>query len=738
MSLRRSWNAIVLALVALFGLLLIIPHQVLAQSELLYGVNAHDDGLSIINPSTGEVTFIGMLDPDPKKLVAPIAMAVRPSDGEIFVWNNSDEGTTPLEIIPTGVLLTVDKCTGLATKVNANAPNQGQMSALAFGPADTLFGFGLRSEGGYALYQIDTITGVKAELLDLLGLRIGGADFDDSGILHGVQLTSWDDIPKLVRIEYPKLCPVCGEPLELGETSCPACGSSITPQTSSIDLSESVGVIGSIVFEENGTLIGSAFVDPTEGNILFDINPVDGTVSNIQPVIDALAPQGMGFALPCKVEVLIPDQVNDSHVIYGLGCAEDHTLSQSFTPQASPLVAVDLRLMVGGNFPSVGSVVTHILIRPVLGDEGNRLEMDYPLQWLSAIASVTAPQASGNKPWVRYVFPEPLEVTPGNMYVIEWFSPGHDILSWICADADDSGASDPYGDGSAYGCADKDVNYFYTGFIAAGDDFLFITYTSSAANTPEGTDVVVQLTNPATAAAIDATLTFDEINEAGTSSLNISQDGESPPAGFMLGDPPVYYEINTTADYSGPIQVCIDYSEIDFANENALTLYHFEDADGDGVLEWEPLDSVTDQASDVICATVDSLSSFAILEPEVPIDIRPFSRYNIIIPWKKGLIPVAILSTDDFYAPDEVDRASLTFGRTGDEQSKVFCMRRARDVNRDGLKDIVCFFRTSLTDFEVGDTRGILKGLTLDGTEFQSYDAVLVKGKKKWHPWKKR
>ena len=140
----------------------------------------------------------------------------------------------------------------------------------------------------------------------------------------------------------------------------------------------------------------------------------------------------------------------------------------------------------------------------------------------------------------------------------------------------------------------------------------------------------------------------------------------------------------------------------------------------------------------VICAAVESLSPFVVLEPEIPIDIRPFSRRNIIIPWKKGLIPVAILSTDDFYAPDEVDGDSLTFGHTGDEHSEFFCLRRARDVNRDGLKDIVCLFRTSLTDFKVGDTRGILKGFTFDGTGFQSYDTVVVKGKKNGYPWKKR
>jgi hypothetical protein len=57
---------------------------------------------------------------------------------------------------------------------------------------------------------------------------------------------------------------------------------------------------------------------------------------------------------------------------------------------------------------------------------------------------------------------------------------------------------------------------------------------------------------------------------------------------------------------------------------------------------------------------------------EVDIDIRPFSSHNIIVPWKWGLVPVAILATADFDAPEVVDRKSLTFGPTGDEESRAF------------------------------------------------------------------
>jgi hypothetical protein len=57
----------------------------------------------------------------------------------------------------------------------------------------------------------------------------------------------------------------------------------------------------------------------------------------------------------------------------------------------------------------------------------------------------------------------------------------------------------------------------------------------------------------------------------------------------------------------------------------------------------------------------------------IAIDIKPRSEINSINPRSKGTIPVAILSTEDFYAPDEVDRDSLMFGPGVGEKSLAFC-----------------------------------------------------------------
>ena len=138
---------------------------------------------------------------------------------------------------------------------------------------------------------------------------------------------------------------------------------------------------------------------------------------------------------------------------------------------------------------------------------------------------------------------------------------------------------------------------------------------------------------------------------------------------------------------------------------------------------------------------VTDYSIFVALTPltkEVDIDIRPFHHRNVIVPWKWGLVPVAILSTSDFNATDVVDRISLTFGRTGDEPSRAFCLMRGRDVNRDGYDDLVAFFRTGKTGFQPGDAEGILKGTTVDGMHIKGSDSVIVKEKKKWAHREKR
>jgi hypothetical protein len=248
--------------------------------NILFGVNSSDDGLSLINSQTGAVSFVGRLSSNMSLYTTPVAMGVKPSDGELFVWNNSGDGTNANAV--TGVLLTVDPGTGQATAVNTSTPPQGSIGALAFSPGGTLYGTADRveeTEGGFItvsdLVSINPSTGVKTLIGQLgSGLRIGGADFACNGVLYGVELNPFGP-ERLVTIDLTS-----GEATVVGT------------------LSQDIGTIGSIVFMPSGTLTGSGF-NGTAGDILFDINPSTGVVSNVRS--GGGGSQGLGIVRTCPI-----------------------------------------------------------------------------------------------------------------------------------------------------------------------------------------------------------------------------------------------------------------------------------------------------------------------------------------------------------------------------------------------------------------------------------------------------
>jgi hypothetical protein len=111
----------------------------------------------------------------------------------------------------------------------------------------------------------------------------------------------------------------------------------------------------------------------------------------------------------------------------------------------------------------------------------------------------------------------------------------------------------------------------------------------------------------------------------------------------------------------------------------------------------------------------------------VHIDIKPGSFPNSINPDSKGVIPVAILSTDNFDAT-LVDQATVRFGP--DEAPPL---RWAfEDVDGDGDIDMILQFKTQETGIKAGDTEATTTGETVDGIPITGTDSVrtVPKGKK--------
>ena len=108
------------------------------------------------------------------------------------------------------------------------------------------------------------------------------------------------------------------------------------------------------------------------------------------------------------------------------------------------------------------------------------------------------------------------------------------------------------------------------------------------------------------------------------------------------------------------------------------------------------------------------------------IDIKPDDKLNAINPNSKGDIPVAIISRMGFDATNDINIASLRFGRTGSENSLKSCSKRGEDVNGDRRKDLLCHFTTQVAGFLVGDSIGVLTGVLKDGSPFEGADTVRI------------
>jgi glycerophosphoryl diester phosphodiesterase len=106
---------------------------------------------------------------------------------------------------------------------------------------------------------------------------------------------------------------------------------------------------------------------------------------------------------------------------------------------------------------------------------------------------------------------------------------------------------------------------------------------------------------------------------------------------------------------------------------------------------------------------------------EVEIDIKPGSDSNSINPFSRGVIPVAILTTEDFDALT-VDEETVRFGPA--EAEKKHKQAHVEDVEGDGDLDLVLHFRTHDTGMARGDTEACVTGESYEGVPIVACDSV--------------
>jgi len=153
--------------------------------------------------------------------------------------------------------------------------------------------------------------------------------------------------------------------------------------------------------------------------------------------------------------------------------------------------------------------------------------------------------------------------------------------------------------------------------------------------TPSGNTITTSLdTGNGTTTAI----TFPSVSSAGYTSATISTDGPKPPAGLQFGNPPIYYDISTTATYTPPVTVCITYDPKQYTDPSTARLLHWENG------EWMDVTTSHDVANHNICGQVNSLSPFAIMELDKipPVITSASANPSVLWPANHKMVDVTV------------------------------------------------------------------------------------------------
>ena len=238
------------------GAALLISTSAASQAAyVVYAVDSSQDALYTLDLATGSTSLIGDLNPDPARYTTPVSMAIRPSDGTIFVNNNSPAQDD--------VLATVDATTGLATSLGGGGYLDG---ALAFDDSNNLYA----ADGTGALAIISQTDGSFTSIGGASLPRLFGLDYNSAdGLLYGITGSA-------SALDLLKINPTDGSLVSTLALSQPLSGSAA----------------GTLMFDWNGILWGT-----TNGSSdnLFQIDTATGNVSNFRSVSFPFSPQGMGY-----------------------------------------------------------------------------------------------------------------------------------------------------------------------------------------------------------------------------------------------------------------------------------------------------------------------------------------------------------------------------------------------------------------------------------------------------------
>jgi len=113
----------------------------------------------------------------------------------------------------------------------------------------------------------------------------------------------------------------------------------------------------------------------------------------------------------------------------------------------------------------------------------------------------------------------------------------------------------------------------------------------------------------------------------------------------------------------------------------------------------------------------------------VEIDIKPGSYPNSVNPRSRGLLPVAVFSSDGFDTADiDIETVSLLGASVATRGRRARTMAHEEDVDGDGRLDLLVHFETRQLDFGLlEDGWAALTGSTYEGLQFEGWDDVRLR-----------
>ena len=168
---------------------------------------------------------------------------------------------------------------------------------------------------------------------------------------------------------------------------------------------------------------------------------------------------------------------------------------------------------------------------------------------------------------------------------------------------------------------------------------------------------------------------------------------------------------NFTLNKTGRIYILVTQTGSTIDDPLGSVTYNGEWGTGYGDYKLMITGATAPAASDPVPTTSDPVPTTDTGDQIVNIRVNPYFRgkWPRINPRSRGLLPVALLS-DSSFVPMNVIKSTLRFGLTGEEDTLVRCQRIGRDLNRDGVEDLLCFFSMRNAGFDPYSENAVLTG----------------------------